>query len=157
MVERAFGSLRSKIDERLEDEPERPVRQTGDDIFESDPKGLLGSLLKIKEKAAVDGVGRYATIRIHQGHCQAAQGGAELKVSLACNRSRAMARRPTSGGWGARSWTRRWMGEGVISFQCAINTPRFMTSKSKMHAQIHSSPRQSFTPPNVVTILVLPG
>ena len=71
------------MDELLAGEAERPERQTGDDIFESDPKGLLGSLLKIKEKAAVDGVGRYATIRIHQGHCQAAQGGAELKVSLA--------------------------------------------------------------------------
>ena len=48
-----------------------------------DPKGLLGSLLKIKEEAAVEGMGRYATIRIHQGHRLAAQGDAQLKVSLA--------------------------------------------------------------------------
>ena len=93
MVERAFGSLGSVIDELLAGEAERPERQTGDDIFESDPKGLLGSLLKFKEEAAVEGVGRYATIRTYQGHRQAphgfAQGGAELKVSLAGDNSAA--------------------------------------------------------------------
>ena len=87
MVERAFGSLRGVIDELLAGEAERPGRQTGDDIFESDTKGLLGSLLKFKEEAAVEGGGRYATIRVHQGHRQAthgfAQGGSELKISLA--------------------------------------------------------------------------
>ena len=90
MVERAFGSLGSVMDELLAGEAERPGRQTGDDIFESDPKGLLGSLLKFKEEAAVEGVGRYATIRTYQGHRQAphgfAQGGAELKQGLARGR-----------------------------------------------------------------------
>ena len=71
MVERAFGSLRGVIDELLAGEAERPERQTGDDIFESDTKGLLGLLLKFKEEAAVEGGGRYATIRVHQGHRQA--------------------------------------------------------------------------------------
>ena len=87
MVERAFGSLRGVIDELLAGEAERPERQTGDDIFESDAKGLLGSLLKFKEGSAVEGGGRYATVRVHQGHHQGthgfAQGGSELKVSLA--------------------------------------------------------------------------
>jgi hypothetical protein len=36
MVERAFGSLRGVMDELLAGEAERPGRQTGDDIFESD-------------------------------------------------------------------------------------------------------------------------
>ena len=75
------------MDELLAGEAERPERQTGDDIFGSDARGLLGSLLKFKEEAAVEGGGRYATIRVHQGHRQAThgfeQGGSELKVSLA--------------------------------------------------------------------------
>ena len=87
MVERAFGSLRGVMDELLAGEAERPGRQTGDDIFESDAEGLLGSLLKFKEGSAVEGGGRYATIRVHQGHRQGtqgfAQGGSELKISLA--------------------------------------------------------------------------
>ena len=68
MVERAFGSLRKEVDELLADRPAQPARQAGADVFANDPKALLGSLLKIKEGETVEGGGRFATVRVHQGH-----------------------------------------------------------------------------------------
>ena len=82
MVERAFGSLRREVDELLADRPAQPARQAGADVFASDPKVLLGSLLKIKEGESAEGGGRFATVRVHQGH-RIDQDVVQLKVSLA--------------------------------------------------------------------------
>ena len=82
MVERAFGSLRKEVDELLADRPAQPARQAGADVFANDPKALLGSLLKIKEEQTVEGGGRFATVRVHQGQ-RVEQGVIQLKVSLA--------------------------------------------------------------------------
>ena len=68
MVESAFGSLRVEVDELLADRPAVPARRAGADLFASDPKALLGSLLKFKEGEAAEGGGRFATVRVHQGH-----------------------------------------------------------------------------------------
>ena len=94
MVERAFGSLRKEVDELLADRPAQPARQAGADVFANDPKALLGSLLKIKEEETVEGGGRFATVRVHQG--QRVEQGAS---SSSRSRLRAAARRAAACGW----------------------------------------------------------
>jgi hypothetical protein len=81
MVESAFGSLKVALDQLLAEKPAVPARQAGADLLASDPKTLLGSLLKFKDGEAAEGGGRYATVRVHQGH-RSEQGAAQIKVSL---------------------------------------------------------------------------
>ena len=52
MVESAFGSLKVALDQLLAEKPAVPARQAGADLLASDPKALLGSLLKFKEGEA---------------------------------------------------------------------------------------------------------
>ena len=83
MVEPAFGLLKTRINELLIDGQAQPARSSGAEAFEADPKSLTGSLLRIKEGSAVNGIGRYATVRQGQGLRMVADGGQqELKVSI---------------------------------------------------------------------------
>ena len=82
-MEPAFGLLKTRMNELLMDGQAQPARGSGAEIFEADPKSLTGSLLKIREGSAVDGIGRYATVRQGQGLRMVADGGQqELKVSI---------------------------------------------------------------------------
>ena len=84
MVEPAFGLLKTRINELLIDGQAQPARSSGAEAFEADPKSLTGSLLRIKEGSAVNGIGRYATVRQCQGLRTVADSGQqELKVSIA--------------------------------------------------------------------------
>ena len=78
MVESAFGSLKVALDRLLAEKPAVPARQAGADLLASDPRTLLGSLLKFKDGETVEGGGRFATVRVHQGH-RSEQGGAQIK------------------------------------------------------------------------------
>ena len=53
MVESAFGSLKVALDRLLAEKPAVPARQAGADLLASDPKTLLGSLLKFKDGAGL--------------------------------------------------------------------------------------------------------
>ena len=98
MVESAFDSLKVEVDELLADRPAVPARRAGVDLFASDPKALLGSLLKFKEGEAAEGGGRFATVRVHQGH------RVEHRASRRSrSRSRAAARGRAVCGWAPRN------------------------------------------------------
>ena len=81
MVEPAFGLLRTRIDDLLVGAQAPPARSTGAELFEANPKSLTGSLLRIKEDSAVDGIGGFATVRQHLG-LRSENGQPELKVSV---------------------------------------------------------------------------
>ena len=81
MVEPAFGLLRTRIDDLLVRAQAPPARSTGAELFEANPKSLTGSLLRIKEDSAVDGIGGFATVKQHLD-LRNESGQPELKVSV---------------------------------------------------------------------------
>ena len=98
MVESAFGSLKVELDQLLADRPAVPARRAGADLFASDPKALLGSLLKFKEGEAAEGGGRFATVRVHQGHRMRSRASRRSR-----SRSRAAARARAACGWAPKN------------------------------------------------------
>eukprot|EP00964_Phaeocystis_antarctica_P015088 scaffold8321_cov98-Phaeocystis_antarctica.AAC.1 len=88
MVEPAFGVLKQQIDEMLANGRAQMTRGSGAEWFERDSKSMTGSLFKMKEDAAVQNIGGFATSRQYHGW-RSENGEPQLKISTAGNGSAA--------------------------------------------------------------------